>query len=123
VFALETGFAFSQDLPPDGKKFVGDFVTFIVADEYAVGGSSLRSPPATTLISRRPSERRSKVAAMRAAKVGDEMPGRTATRNLSRRVKGMTLEATTQASSQRLPVGSRTPSKPSSSTAVAICFR
>jgi hypothetical protein len=48
---------------------------------------------------------------MRTASVGEVMVGLTATRNFSRRVKAVTLDATTHASSQRLPVGSRTPSR------------
>ena len=64
----------------------------------------------TTLISRRPSLRRSNVAAMRAASDGDISPGRMATRNFSRFVSGIIELATTQASSQLTPVGSSTPS-------------
>jgi hypothetical protein len=45
---------------------------------------------------------------MRAATVGDMMPGRTATRNFNRFVLGISEEATTHASSHELPVGSST---------------
>ena len=46
-------------------------------------------------------------------KVGDITAGRTATRNLSISVTGTSVDAITQASSQELPVGNNTPSKPS----------
>ena len=47
---------------------------------------------------------------MRAENCGELTPGRIATRNLSRLVAPIRLEATTQASSQERPVGSSTPS-------------
>ncbi len=46
---------------------------------------------------------------MRADTVGDWMPGRTATRKLSRCVAEMSDDATTQESAQDRPVGSSTP--------------
>ena len=46
---------------------------------------------------------------MRADMEGSFRPGRTATRKRKRRVSGTMAEATTQLSSQDLPVGSRTP--------------
>ena len=51
---------------------------------------STGSPPVTTLISNRPFDTRSSVAAMRAATLGDCRPGRTATRKRSRSVHGAT---------------------------------
>lgn len=59
--------------------------------------------------SSRPPDSRSNVDAMRAAVAGAIMPGRIATRYLSRCVAGMSAEAATQASSQERPVGSSTP--------------
>ena len=50
------------------------------------------------------------IPAWRAAKPGEVMPGRIATRNRRRFVKPMRLAATIQESSQERPVGSSTPS-------------
>ncbi len=58
---------------------------------------------------------------MRAPAVGETMPGRMATRNLSRVVTGISEDAITQASSQERPVGKSAPPYPSSSAARAIC--
>ncbi|SVJ77601.1 Uncharacterised protein [Klebsiella pneumoniae] len=63
----------------------------------------------TTLISRRPPDRRSRVAAIRAETVGETIPGRIATRKRRRSVSGASAEATTQESSQERPVGISTP--------------
>jgi len=63
----------------------------------------------TTLISKRPFESRSKVAVMRAAAVGEMMPGLIATKNFRRLVAGIRLDATTHASSHERPVGSSAP--------------
>jgi hypothetical protein len=53
------------------------------------------------------------VEAIRADTLGDITPGRRATKNFKRLVTGVNVEATIHASSQELPVGSKTPSKPS----------
>ncbi len=71
--------------------------------------SSTGSPPVTTLINTRPPESRSKVAVMRAARLGDTKPGRTATRNFIRRVAPISADAVTQASSHERPVGRSAP--------------
>lgn len=78
--------------------------------------------PVTTLTSKRPPDKWSKVAAMRADKVGELRPGRTATRNFNCRVAPIRLDAVTHASSQERPVGNNTPSYPSVSAATATCF-
>ena len=54
----------------------------------------------TTLSKTRPREMRSSDAVMRAARVGERIPGRRATRKRSRSVTGTMAEATTHASSR-----------------------
>ena len=61
------------------------------------------SPPVTMLISSRPFDRRSNVAAMRAATPGETSPGRTATRNFIALVDAISAEEMIQASSQDRP--------------------
>src|SRR5690606_40067674 len=67
--------------------------------------SSSGSQPVNRLKRARPLDRRSRVAAWRAATVGEMTPGRSATRNLRRWVTGISEAATSQESSQERPVG------------------
>jgi hypothetical protein len=80
VFAFEVHRFALQHPAPDLQELVGDFVAFAVLEEAAVATVFVGSPPVTTLISRRPLDSRSRVAAMRADTVGEMMPGRIATR-------------------------------------------
>ena len=81
------------------------------------------SAPVTTLTRRRPPDSRWKVEAIWAARVGDNRPGRKATRNLSRRVNGISDAVASQASSQAVPHGVSIPSNPRASQAVATWAR
>lgn len=80
-----------------------------MVEEDALGPAFRGIATVTTLINSRPPERRSSVAVMRAASVGESSPGLTATRKLSRSVSGARAEATSQESSHDVPVGSSTP--------------
>ena len=75
------------------------------------------------LSSSRPSEIRWYAAAICAASTGLITPGRKATRNFSLEVSRSSAEVTSQASSQNVPVGVSTPSKPSFSAVRAMSAR
>jgi hypothetical protein len=80
-----------------------------VVEEHTVAARFVAVPPTTTLTSTRPRLRRSSVAVMRAAAVGETTPGRTATRKRSFSVTEAIAPATTHGSSHERPVGTNTP--------------
>ena len=75
------------------------------------------------LSSSRPPEMRWYVDAICAASVGWTEPGRKATRNFSRSVSRISAAVVSQASSHHVPVGVRTPVKPSCSAVRATWAR
>jgi hypothetical protein len=84
---------------------------------------STGSPPVTTFSISRPPEIRWYAAAICAARTGLMTPGRKATRNFSVVVSRSSAAVVSQASSQNVPVGVSTPSKPSFSAVRATSAR
>jgi len=109
VLSALADFLARQQVAVDAEELGCDGIALVVSRKTPSPLLSTGSPPVTTLINRRPPDSRSSVAVMRAARVGESSPGRTATRKRSLSVSGTSAEATSQESSQERPVGNRTP--------------
>src|SRR5208282_1954392 len=98
-----------EDRTPDVKKSSVISYRLLCSSKTPSPASSTGSPPVTTLIRIRPLLSLSKVAAIRAASVGEIKPGRTATKKRIWLVSPIRDDAVTQASSQDRPVGNSAP--------------
>ena len=109
--------------PEHAEELLGPRVPLALGAVSPNRACSRGSPPVTMLSISRPPEIRWYVAAICAASTGLITPGRNATRNFSVDVSARSAAVMSQASSQKVPVGVSTPSKPSFSAVRAMSAR